>query len=137
MTVEQTLCDLKTADNSGNTITNPGAITGHNVLVRQNHDGALLRVRMGYTGGEPVTDPVIQVFGRYSSDHYWQPVRNKNNDLEVTLVTAATDAGDGTTEYTSPDNELHTFDCDGFNEFLFAVKTATAATTAVLYARFI
>lgn len=130
--------ELTTADNGGNSITDPSAEYSETRLFkRERNRGTILRARVIYTGS-PGTDAVIEVFGRYDNDDYWQPIRNKAGDIEVTMTSASgTDVVNGSDKYTTPDLNAHSWDCDGFNEFFVVVKTATDATTASLQVRFI
>lgn len=123
-------------DNSGNRILDPeGSITEstRHKLTREGDRGTNLRVRMGYDRATSTvtTSPTIQVFGRYVNPAdandvtAWQMLANKSGDTEVVVTVDPTnDVDDGSDfQYTLPDANDHTFDCDGCNEFLFGVKT--------------
>lgn len=129
--------DLTTADNGGSSVTNPSALAAARIMVRDATRGTIIRARMKYTG-TVTTDAVIVLFGRYSSTDYWQPLRNKSGAIEVTMTAASgTDVVDTLDKYTTPELDDHSWDCDGFDEITYAVKTATDGSTASLEMRII
>lgn len=136
---------ITSADNSGSDITNPTAqidgLTKH--ILKINKRGTFLQVRLVYDDGlTSITDPVIQIFGRYDSTNQWQRLRNLSDSVDVTLTTSASlDVSDGTSLYTDPRFNLHTIDLNATDEIIIGVKTNLSGTgvtnTAVLQAKLI
>ena len=127
------------------TVTNPTSqctkSTSH-IFKRRKGQGSFIRARLGYDDGlTGITNPKVKLFGRANSTDAWQLLPNIAGNFQVTMTTAATDAEDGTLKYTTPDPEDHMWDCDGNDEFIFAVETALAGTgvtnNAILQARII
>lgn len=114
-------------------ITDPTALETATRLFRtQQGRGTIIRARFRYPSGltTPVS-PVVKLFGRWytaAGSEIWQPLRNKAGDISVTLTIDQTnDVAIGTSLYTTPDLDAHSWDCDGFDEFLFGVETALSA----------
>ena len=139
---------IATTDNGGSDITNPDdqidGLTRH--ILKVNKRGTFLQVRLVYDDGlASITDPVVQIFGRYSGSEMWQRLRNMSSSplINVTLVTDqdANDVTDGTFKYTDPLFKAQTVDLNATDEVLIGVKTALAGTgtvsTAVLQAKLI
>jgi len=137
---------IASTDNGGNDITNPTSqidgLTKH--LLKINKRGTFLQVRLVYDDGlTSITDPVVQIFGRYSDEQMWQRLRTLSNLHDVTLVTDQTtaDVTDGTDKFTDPLFDAQTIDLNATDEILIGVKTALAGTgvtnTAVLQAKLI
>ena len=117
------------------TITDPDAeitnSTSHIFAIKGR--GTTLRLRLMYDDGiSSVTSPIINVFGRFSSDEVWQRLQNKSGDTNVTLTVDTTnDVSDGTFNFTLVDADDHAFDLDGCAQVLVGIKTALAATGTV------
>lgn len=137
---------ITTADNGGSDITDPDAqidgLTKH--VLKVNRKGTFLQVRLVYDDGlTSITDPVIQIFGRYNDEEMWQRLRSLSDLHDVTLVTDQTtaDVTDGTLKYTDPKFDAQTIDLDATDEILVGVKTNLSGTgvtnTAVLQAKLI
>ncbi len=139
---------ITSADNSGSDITDPDAqidgLTKH--ILKVNRKGSFLQVRMKYDDGlTAITNPVIQIFGRYNGDEMWQRLRTLSffPGIDVTIVTAqdATDVTDGTFKYTDPLFDAQTVDLNATDEILIGVKTNLSGTgvtsTAILQAKLI
>ena len=137
---------IASTDNGGSDITNPTSqidgLTKH--LLKINKRGTFLQVRLVYDDGlTSITDPVVQIFGRYSDEQMWQRLRTLSNLHDVTLVTDQTtaDVTDGTDKFTDPLFDAQTIDLNATDEILIGVKTALAGTgtvsTAVLQAKLI
>ncbi len=136
---------ITAADNSGSDITNPTSqidgLTKH--ILKINKRGTFLQVRLVYDDGlTSITDPVIQIFGRYDSTNQWQRLRNLSDLVDVTLTTSTSlDVSDGTLLYTDPRFNLHTIDLNATDEILIGVKTNLSGTgvtnTAILQAKLI
>jgi hypothetical protein len=140
--------NLDSADNSGNSIIDPATLAADGRLVfrRVDGNGTNVRARMRYDDGITAitTDVVVVLFGRFSSEgvDFWQPLRNKDGDFEVTVAAVvASDVEDGTDAYTTPGITTHTWDTDGCDEFFWGVKTAFLATgdetTAAMQSKFL
>ena len=104
--------------------------------------GTHLRIRMVYDDGLSVSQaPIVKVFGRTGSTQVWQLLKSAAGNLRETISTASTDVTDGTFNYTTPDQSIHTWDCDGCEQLLIVVETALAGTgtvnTAFLQVKFI
>lgn len=126
------------------TRTTPQAyLTGDRVFTRERNRGTIYRSRMARpSGGTLVTNFQGIVFGRYSSDDAWQPIRNKVGDIVVTWTADDTnDVDSGTYQYTTPDLDAHSWDCDGFNEFgilpVQALDIGGGEATAFIQGRFL
>ena len=135
---------LTSTDNSGSNITNPDTqlVTGTRNVLKINKRGTFMQFRVSYDDGlSSITDMVIQVFGRFDKDEPWQRLKNLNDSVDVTVVTASADVEDGTLKYTDPDAQDQTVDLNATDEVIVRVKTALAATgdpsTAVLHAKVI
>lgn len=136
---------IRTADNGGSDITNPDdqidGLTKH--IAKINKRGTFLQVRLKYDDGlTGITNPVIQIFGRYNSDDQWQRLRNLSDSIDITLTTNLTvDVTDGTFLYTDPLFNAQTVDLNATDEFLVGVKTNLIAggdaSTAILQAKLI
>lgn len=132
------------ADNGGSDITNPDTeIAGlPNRLIKVAQRGTFIEFRLAYDDGlSSITDPVIQVFGRYNAQEQWQRLKNLNDAIDVTVVTAATDVTNATLDFTHPDPQDQTVDLNGTDEVVVGVKTALSATgdvtTAYLQAKLV
>jgi hypothetical protein len=133
------------ADNGGSDITNPDteitATTTHVLKVAKR--GTFLQVRLAYDDGlSNITDPVIQIFGRYDSNDQWQRLKNLSDSVDITLVTnTSLDVTDGTLKYTDPDSAAQTIDLSATDELLIGIKTNLQATgvktSAVVQAKLI
>lgn len=118
--------------------------------------GTTLRLRMRYDDGDDGTgtDPIIQVFGRWSSNvggslvtDDWEQYENKAGNLISTMVIVVTaasgDASDGTFNFTHPDANDHAWDLNGCNQILVGVHTTYtqgtggASATATIQAKVI
>lgn len=137
-------CSLSSAWNERNvnlvdnqdsaTITDPTSLeTASRLFTRTRDMGTIIRARLRYPSGltTPVS-PIVKLFGRKKAltgetAQVFQPLRNKAGDISVTLTIAATDIAIGTSLYTTPDLDAHSWDCDGFDEFLFGVETPLSA----------
>lgn len=116
------------------TITDPTTLeTATRLFTRLRDMGTIIRARFRYPSGltAPVS-PIVKLFGRKKAltgetAQVWQPLRNKAGDISVTLTIASTDVAIGSSLYTTPDLDAHSWDCDGFDEFLFGVETALSA----------
>lgn len=99
--------------------------------------GTIIRARFRYDDGltTPVA-PIVKLFGRKKTaddSEVFQPIRNKSGDISVTLtISESTDVTDGTYQYTTPDLDAHSWDCDGFDEFLFGIETAHSAAAGTV-----
>lgn len=121
------------------TITDPTALeTATRLFTRTRDLGTIIRARLRYPSGltTPVS-PIVKLFGRKKartgeSDQIWQPLRNKAGDISVTMTIASTDIAIGSYLYTTPDLDAHSWDCDGFDEFLFGVETALSAAAGAV-----
>jgi len=112
------------------TITNPETeiTNAASYNLKRGGRGTFLALRLAYDDGlTSITNPVVKVFGRTSSDA-WQLLKTRASALSATLTTAATDAQDGTLKYTTPDIETHVWDCFGCEEIIVGVETALAGT---------
>lgn len=116
----------ETADNSGSSVVNPGAITRSDVhRVYLNGFGTNALVRLKYDDALTVSaDPVVQLFG-FDVAGVVQPLSDSSGNHEKTMTTAAsTDVTDGTFKYTVPVK----IELDGCSSLLVAIKTALAGT---------
>ena len=124
----QLIDNLETADNSGNSITNPvtqiTASTKRKLTVQGRGTTLLLMAR--YDDDTSVTtSPVIQAFGK-DANGIWHKLKNASGTHEITVTcTFATDVQDGTYRYSDPVE----VDMDGSVEVLVGIKTAYAGTT--------
>ena len=136
---------ITATDNSGNDVTNPtgqiDGLTKH--ILKINKRGTFLQVRLVYDDGlSSITDPVIQIFGRYDNTNQWQRLRNLSDLIDITLTTnTSVDVADGTFLYTDPRFNLHTIDLNATDEIIIGVKTNLSGTgvtnNAVLQAKLI
>jgi hypothetical protein len=126
----------ETADNSGNTVVLPNALTRSDLVLLSSHGhGRTLQIRLKYdTGISAPTSPVIQAFGFDGTGTPSQPIGSPmrlldgNGDHELTLTIDTTnDVRDGSFKYTKPVE----VDMAACSNFLIAVKTAFAATGTV------
>jgi len=120
------------------TITNPTTqITraGTNLLTVQGR-GTFLIVRLAYDDGlTSITSPTVKVFGRANSGEPWRILRTRGGAISAQLLTAATDATDGTLEYTTPDLTTNVWDLQGCDQILIGVEVALAGTGTTSNAR--
>jgi hypothetical protein len=120
------------------TITNPTTqITraGTNLLTVQGR-GTFLIVRLAYDDGlTSITNPTVKVFGRGNSGEPWRILRTRGGALSAQLLTAATDATDGTLDYTTPDLTTNVWDLQGCDQILIGVEVALAGTGTVSNSR--
>jgi hypothetical protein len=125
-----------TIDNA--TITNPVTqITrsGTSLLTTQGR-GTFLVVRLAYDAGlTAITAPTVKVFGRGNSGEPWRILRTRGGALNAQLLTAATDATDGTLDYTTPDLTTNVWDLQGCDQILVGVEAALAGTGTTSNAR--
>lgn len=121
-------------------ITNPTALeTATRLFTRLRDMGTIIRARLRYPSGltTPVS-PIVKLFGRKKAltgetEQVWQPLRNKAGDISVTLTIDQTnDVAIGASLYTTPDLDAHSWDCDGFDEFLFGVETPLSAAAGAV-----
>ena len=140
---------ITTADNGGSDIEDPDdqidGLSKH--ILKVNRKGSFLQVRMKYDDSATgLTDPVVQIFGRYNGDEMWQRLRNLSSSpsINVTIVTDqdANDVTDGTFKYTDPLFDAQTVDLNATDEILVGVKTNFSSTggitnNAVLQAKLI
>jgi hypothetical protein len=131
-------------DNAGADITNPDTqISGaDHVFLKIDKQGTFVQFRLKYDASlTGITNPVIQVFGRFNNEEGWQRLKNLSNETDVTLTTAANDVTDATWAWTHPGYLDQTVDLDGTDEIIVGVKTALAAglggdvSTAVVEAK--
>ena len=117
-----------TIDNAAITDPTSQITAGDRKLIQRGQKcGTLLQFRLVYDSDSSAftTAPVFAVFGRASGfGDQWQRLRNKSNGLTLTFAAAATDIDVGPLKFTNPDNENHTFDCQGCDEFLVGLETA-------------
>jgi len=124
------------------TVTNPNTqVTRYTTPIIKRSGGTTLRVRMGYDQALVVSQaPVVKVFGRTGADA-WQLIKSVRGNVSETLAVAGTDVTDGTFDYTTSDQLIHSWDCDGCDELLIVVETPLAGTgtvtTAFLQFKFI
>jgi len=124
------------------TVTNPETqVTRNTTPIIKRSGGTTLRVRMGYDQALVVSQaPVVKVFGRTGADA-WQLIKSVRGNVSETLAVAGTDVTDGTFDYTTSDQLIHSWDCDGCDELLIVVETPLAGTgtvtTAFLQFKFI
>ena len=127
------IADPATAD-SGGTIYNPATdITDQNRIVRVMGRGSQIVFQFRYDEGESDngTSPVINVFGRGSSNDNWTKLRNKDESTNITLTKVYnTDATDAAYCYTEIDENEHVVDLLGNNEFIVGIQTAYIAGTS-------
>lgn len=99
--------------------------------------GTTLRVRMIYAqdDSENMIDPVIRIFASDTNGTKWSAIRNLQGELSVpisrdlindtymyVLETGHTEDVRGTI----PDNDAHSWDCDGYEYFYIGVERAYA-----------
>lgn len=122
---------INTADAA--TVTNPQTeVTRTTTPIINRAGGTVLRVRMAYNASLTVSQaPIVKVFGRTGSTQAWQLLKSAAGNIRETLTTAATDVTDGTYDYTTPDQTVHSWDCDGCEQLLIVVETALAGTGTV------
>ena len=121
------------------------------LLTRGVSAGTTLRVRMGYETADAINAAnyplTIRVFGT-TDDADWGVLRNQNGDASVPVPIDPTSDANQTTlsnggnlSFTQPDNNAHSWDCDGCNKFLIAVERPYAPTgtpaTAYLQAKIV
>jgi hypothetical protein len=120
---------------------------GSKSLIRTNYEGTTLRVRLryyddgvAYGDAPPLT---IRVFGTANSNA-WTALRNLNGDASVPIpidppytdhpgsdTHATVPGGEGTNHLVNqPDNNAHSWDCDGCNKFIIAVERSFATDGA-------
>lgn len=125
------ICDApETADNSGSTVVNPGAITRSAQNKLYNHGvGTSLQIRLKYdTGAGTLTSPVIQAFG-FDGNGLPQRLKDKDGNHELTLTLDGTnDVRDSSFKYSA----IAEVDMDGCASVLVAVKTAFAASSGTV-----
>lgn len=126
---------LETTDNSASDITNPSTqigvgpgLTRHVLKVAKR--GTFLQLRLAYddelTG---LTDPVVQIFGRFDENDQWQRLKNLSDSVDVTVITSTSlDVTDGTLKYSDPGSAAQTIDLSATDELLIGIKTALAGT---------
>jgi hypothetical protein len=120
---------VATIDNA--TVTNPTTqVTRSGTsIVRSDSGGVFMLVRLAYDDGlTAITNPSVKVFGRANLGEPWRLLRNRAGALSASLVTASTDATDGTLDYTTPDLTTNVWDVQGCDQFIIAVETALAGT---------
>jgi hypothetical protein len=105
------------------------------IVVRNDFKGTTLRIRLLYARGDQINSLVapltIRVFGAGGTAEFWTALRNLNGDLSVPIqinpaadTYAVTAAGTTNPDYNVnlPDNNAHSWDCDGCDRFLVAVE---------------
>lgn len=123
------------------------------LMTRPVSGGTTLRVVMQYHTGDvrdttpsPPPPLTIRVFGKESSQDFWVALRNLNGDLSVPIsINPDEDSrlNSSTASYTSPDNQAHSFDCDGYDRFLIGViykyqpASGGSPSSAVLWAKIV
>lgn len=114
------------------TVTNPNTqVTRNTTPIIKRSGGTTLRLRMAYDASLTVsTAPVVKVFGRTGSDS-WQLLKSVRGNVSEALSVAATDASDGTLKYTTSDQFVHSWDCDGCDELIVVIETALSGTGTV------
>ncbi|MHC4610868.1 MAG: LamG-like jellyroll fold domain-containing protein [Planctomycetota bacterium] len=130
-------------DNAGADITNPDTqISGaDHLFLKIDKQGTFVQFRLKYDASlTGITNPVIQVFGRFNNEEGWQRLKNLSDSTDVTLSTAANDVTDATWAWTHPGYLDQTVDLDGTDEIIVGVKTALAGSvgdvsTAVVEAK--
>ena len=119
----------------GDVETDPSSIahSSRRLLTRPVYGGTTLRIRMQYDnsdtlGDDPSPPLTIRVFGQSNATGY-TVLRNLNGDTSVPIPTdPSTDcaywngSAGGDVLITQPDNNAHSWDCDGCNKFLIAVE---------------
>ena len=123
-----------TRDNAG-TVTIPLThITGatNRIIDIGQIGGTYAAMRVVYVAGQTAaTDPVVKLFGSSSATDAtkWQVLKNRSKAVVATIAEAATDCGDGTYQYTTPDPDDHVWDLMGCRYLLVGVTvTADFAT---------
>lgn len=117
--------DPGTADNAGNTIVNPSAVTREEVsLVRTQGFGTAAQVRFAYDAAATVTTPpTVQVFGLDGrSPASYQRLKSAADQHELQLSASANDVTDGQYKYTEW-QEVVLAGCQGYK---VCIKTASA-----------
>ncbi len=114
------------------TVTNPETqVTRNTTPIIKRSGGTTLRLRMAYDASLSVsTAPVVKVFGRTGADA-WQLIKSVRGNVSETLAVAGTDVSDGTFKYTTSDQLIHSWDCDGCDQLLVVIETALAGTGTV------
>jgi hypothetical protein len=113
------------------TVTNPTSqvVRAGTNIMRADGGGTFLVVRLAYDDGlTAITAPAVKVFGRANLGEPWRLLRTRGGAVQSTLLTAATDAEDGTLKYTTPDLTTSVWDVQGCDQFIVAVETALAGT---------
>lgn len=129
--------------NTANACVNPSLITDPTRIVHQRRTdsrliGTTLRLRVVYPINEPTEveqSPVVRVFGGMDENFArLSPLRNLLGDLSVLLRcdpdadTISLVSPDGNVEndeeflVTAPENDAHSWDCDGYEYLLIAVE---------------
>ena len=120
------------------------------LMTRPVSGGTTLRVVLQYQTGDtrdPAQLPLtIRVFGKESGQAYWIAMRNLNGDLSVPIgISPDEDSrhNAATASFTSPDNNVHSFDCDGYDRFLIGVirkyqpASGGSPSSAILWAKIV
>ena len=116
--------DAATVTNPTTQVTRAG--TG---IIRTDGGGTFVIVRLAYDDGlTAITAPTIKVFGRANISEPWRILRSRGGAISTQLLTASTDATDGTLNYTTPDLTSNVWDVQGCDQLLIAVETALAGT---------
>lgn len=138
--------DVSTADpvNSDGVIQNPGLISDERPLLDRATSlvGTTIRVRLRY-GALDTAQPVslrIRMFGSNNGDSF-AAIRNLNGDASVLVPTVPAEdtiySGD---KVTIPDNDAHSWDCDGYTYFMIGIEreyTGASAATSIIQAKIV
>jgi hypothetical protein len=102
------------------------------IVNRPPSGGTTLRLQLAYNAGDlpdPDSGPplTIRVFGRTTDGGRWTALRNLNGDASVPIpISPNTDSQDSsaspTLALTVPDNNAHSWDCDGYDWFIVGVE---------------
>jgi hypothetical protein len=126
---------VKDVAHEGDPAQDPSAITdsSRRFLDRAVYMGTTLRIRMVYKnsdtlGAMPNPPLTIRIFGR-CADGTYTALRNLNGEVSVPIPTDPSsdtvwwdESSTSDMLITKPDNEAHSWDCDGYVRFLIAVE---------------